>query len=358
MSDRERSGASARRARLTRRAGLLGGASLLAAAIGRPALAQQEPLSPMLAALYERAKPEREVTIWAAGTSNLFWIPEPFQRRFPEIKVNVMGSREAGTRLIAESRAGRDTVDVWSNSLGGSLEVQRRGMFQRQDWASLGIGPEAMLFGGEGAAQHNYIFTPIFVPNRLPEADRPRRWTDLIEPNWTGKMVATTFHLPRMAAYLAMAWGEERAAQWLRTLVDDRRTMITTGQVTETLTSGERLLCPAESTTTTFQLGKSGVEMGYRLMDIVPASQFVLSVLKKSPRPNAARLLIAWMLSPEGKRLNETAAGWPDLRTNPDSPVSREIARMGAKIIFEDMESMEQRANFYRRFSSMVRGTG
>ena len=335
------------------------GALALPALLLVPRFPAAQPLPPLLAELYERARPEREVTIWAAGTSNLFWIPEPFHRRFPEIKVNTMGSREAGTRLIAESRAGRDTVDVWSNSLGGTLEVQRRGLLQpRVDWSALGIGPEAMLFDGEGASQHNYVFTPIFLPGRLPEAQRPRRWDDLTEAGWTGRMIASTFHLPRMTAYLAMEWGEERALRWLRTLIEDRRIMMTAAQVTEALTSGERLLAPAESTATAFQFGRNGLEAGYSIMDIVPASQFVLSVMRKAPHPNAARLLIAWLLSPEGKRLNETAAGWADIRANPDSPVRQEIINAGSKIVFETMETMERRAELYRRYSAIVRGMG
>ncbi|RDJ19912.1 hypothetical protein DWF00_20675 [Bosea caraganae] len=349
--------------RVSRRAVLAGGtASLLAAATASRVKAAAEelfskPLSPLLAELYERAKPESQVTIWAAGTGNLFWLDGTFVKRFPAIKLNSLGARDVGTRIIAESRAGRNVADVWSHSLGGSLQVQERGIFDKVDWASLGVNPNDLLFDGKGAPQHNFVYTPIFLNSRLAETDRPRKWTDLTEnPFWHNKMVSSTFHLPRVSAFLALEWGEERTIEWLRMMLEKQKTLITTGEGTDFLTSGERILAPGESTGTAFRFTRNGLEMGHQVMDIVPATQFVLCKPKAAPHPNAANLLLAWLLSPEGKELNETVAGWSDIRSNSASPLRREIAAAGSKILFEDTDTMQKRADYYKNFSDVVRG--
>ena len=93
-------------------------------------------------------------------------------------------------------------------------------------------------------------------------------------------------------------------------------------------------------------------------MEMVPATQFVLGAVKQAPHPNAARLLIAWLISPEAKTLYETLAGQADIRANSNSPLAKEIKAAGAKVIYEDVETMNQRAEYYRKLMSIVRGQG
>src|SRR5947209_1955903 len=66
--------------------------------------AQSLPTSvpPHLAELYEKAKPEGEVAIWGPSGLSLEWIPAEFTKRFPGIKVNVLGDQQMSSRLIAE----------------------------------------------------------------------------------------------------------------------------------------------------------------------------------------------------------------------------------------------------------------
>jgi len=70
------------------------------------------------------------------------------------------------------------------------------------------------------------------------------------------------------------------------------------------------------------------------------------------------RLLIAWLLSPEAKMLYEELAGQADIRANSKSPLAQEIKAAGSKIIYEDVETMNQRAEYYRKLVAIVRGQG
>jgi ABC-type Fe3+ transport system substrate-binding protein len=180
----------------------------------------------------------------------------------------------------------------------------------------------------------------------------------MLDPKWTDKMVSGNFLLPRLGGYLAIEWGLERTQTWIKTLIDQRRLMVTTADVSTFFKSGERQLAVAESVSGAFLMNKDGLNVGYQIMEMVPATQFVLGQVTKAPHPNAARLLIAWLISPEAKMLYETLAGQADIRANSESPLAREIKAAGAKVIYEDVETMNQRAEYYRKLMSLVRGQG
>src|SRR5471032_1354461 len=137
--------------RPSRRAILAGALAFGAApAVIRSVSAQTaQGVSPQLAELYEKAKAEREVSIWAPGSPSVEWIPAEFAKRFPGIKVTWLGDQQASSRLIAEQRAGRHATDVWTYSLGGTLEVQKRGLLEKYDWRQFGAQDRDIFWDGE-----------------------------------------------------------------------------------------------------------------------------------------------------------------------------------------------------------------
>jgi iron(III) transport system substrate-binding protein len=340
---------------------IIGGAlALSSASLVRqvPARAATADVSPQLAELYEKAKAEGEVTIWAPGSPPVQWIPPEFAKRFPAVKVNWLGDQQASSRLITEVRAGRHSVDVWTFSLGGTLEVQKRGLLEKVDWRQFGAGDKDIFWDGEAVANHNYVYTPVFSKNKLGKDQLPRRWEELTDPKWTNRLVSETFLLPRLGGYLAIEWGYDRAEKWIKTLIDDRKLLVSASPVSNILKTGERDLAVAEATDGAFQMNRDGLNVGYQIMEIVPATQFILGVIKQAPHPNAAKLLAAWLISPEAKMLYEQLAGQPDIRDNAKSPLAQEIKAAGSKVIYEDVETMGQRAEYYRKLVSIVRGQG
>lgn len=346
--------------RPSRRAVIAGALAFTAApAIIRGVAAQSAvSVSPQLMELYEKAKPEAEVTIWAPGAPGVQWIPPEFAKRFPGVKVNWLGDQQASSRLIAEKRAGRHAVDVWTFSLGGTLEVQKRGLLEKFDWRQYGAQDRDIFWDGEAVANHNYVFTPIFAKSKLTKEQVPRPWDGMLDAQWNDKLVSDSFLLPRLGGYLAIDWGLDRTERWIKTLIEQRKLLVTTSPVSNFLKSGERQLAVAESTGGAFLMNKDGLNVGYQIMEMVPATQFVLGAVKQAPHPAAARLLIAWLISPEAKMLYEEIAGQPDIRANSQSPLAREIKAAGAKVIYEDVETMNQRAEYYRKLMALVRGQG
>jgi iron(III) transport system substrate-binding protein len=187
-------------------------------------------------------------------------------------------------------------------------------------------------------------------------ADLPKTWDDFTDPKWTGKLVAQSFLLPRMMGFFAIEWGPERAEKWGRTLIDDRKMLIISSPSEPYLKSGERVMAVGESISLAYQYQADGLDVAYRTLDLVPAGQFAVTVLKDAPHPNAALLLAAWLSSDEGKDLYEKLIHEADIRPGSKSELAAEIRKSGAKVILEDLNTMEQRAKYYEGFSKMVRG--
>jgi iron(III) transport system substrate-binding protein len=345
---------------MTRRSQHLAVASSFIAAIliGGPAVAVAQSTQPNAAmqALYEKAKAEKEIVLWTPAAIEGSWVPEHFAKRFPGIDIQFTADLQGATKIIAEARAGRHSVDVWTFAIGGMIEVQKRDLLAKEDWARYGIDQSNVFFDGQAVATHNFVYSSIYAKQYVKAADLPKTWNDFLDPKWKGKLVAQSFLLPRMMGFFALAWSPERAEQWGRALIDDQKTLIINTPSESYLKSGERVMAVGESISLAYQYQADGVDVGYLTLDLVPAGQFVVTVLKDAPHPNAALLLAAWLASDEGRGLYETLIHEADIRPGSKSALAKEIAASGTKTILEDVSTMELRAKYYEGYSKLVRG--
>ena len=320
------------------------------------ALAQSSLTNPAMLALYEKAKAEKEVVLWAPAAIEGGWVGDYFNKRFPGIEIKFTPDLQSATKIIAEARAGRHSVDAWSFALGGMLAVQKRDLLATEDWARYGIDKRNVFFDGQAAATHNFIYTSIYSKAAVKPADLPKTWNDFLDPKWKGKLVAQAFLLPRLMGFFALEWGPEKAEQWGRALIDQQQTLIVNTPSGPYLKSGERLMAVGESISLAYQYRSEGFDAEYLTLDLVPAGQFAITVLKDAPHPNAGLLLAAWLASDEGRDLYEKVIHEADIRPGSKSAMAQEIAATKAKVILEDVSTMEQRAQYYEAYSKLVRG--
>jgi iron(III) transport system substrate-binding protein len=329
-------------------------ALLLLALAPRAAAAWEPP--PAMLALYDKAKAEKEVVLSGPAAVEVEWVPEYFAKRFPGIEVKTVADLQGATKVIAEARAGRHSFDTWSFSLGGMIEVEKRGLLDTIDWTGFGLDQSNVEFGGHAVATHNFVYSVVYAKEHVAAADLPKTWDDLTDPKWTQKLSAQNFLLPRLMGFLALEWGPERTEKWGRTLIDDRKLIVTNTPAEGLLKTGERVLAVGDSVSLSYRYSDDGVPAGYLVMDLVPAAQFAVAVFKEAPHPNAATLLAAWLASDEGRELYERVIHEPDIRPGSKSALLREIEAAKAKVLLEDMATMDQRAAYYQSFSALVRG--
>jgi iron(III) transport system substrate-binding protein len=312
---------------------------------------------PGVQALYEKARAEKEVVFWSPNERETQWVPAEFARRFPGIQVKTFADVQFPTRVITEARANRHSTDVMSHSLGGQMELKRRDLLAQLDWDTFGVSKGNVVLDGHAAATHNFIYTVIYDRTKVKPQDLPKRWADLTNPKWQGKLVSQAFLLPRLTAFLAMEWGPDAAEKWARTLVEQQKTLVINGLSERYLKTGERLLGVGENLAQIYELRKNGVDADFIVMDLIPSTQFIVTVAKNAPHPNAARLLAGWYASDEGKALAEKLNNESDMRPGSRSQLYKRAQEAKSKILLEDEKNMAQRAEYYKRYSGFIRGT-
>jgi len=312
--------------------------------------------SPAVRALYDKAKQEGKVIIWGPQQREVDWIPEPFGSMFPGIEVQWLGDNNIATKAIAEARAGRHDVDVFHTSLGGIIPLNQRELLATIDWSIFGTAGSNVALGGKVGLTSNHVYAVVYNAEKVKESDLPRQWTDLLDPRYKGKMAGSLFLLPRLVGFLGLEWGEDKALQFARDLVDKTDILLTRAPRDSLLQSGERVYAVADFDSAGMFWASQGLPVKYVIPQPAAAVQFVTSVLDKAPNPNAARLLAGWMTTPEAKRAREKMRFESDYRPGSESELGRKLHASGIKILFENESNMALREQIYKKATPILSG--
>ncbi len=312
--------------------------------------------SPEIKALYEAAKKEGEVVVWGTAAREIDWLPKAFNATFPGIQVKLMADNTITTKAIAEARAGRHSVDLMSTSLSLVLQLDERKLIKQMDWQTFGVPATHTALDGRMGYTHNMAYTVAYNKDKVKPEDLPKNWADLLDPRYKGKVVANQFLLPRMVGALALAWGEEKTAQYARDLRANADIMQTNAPREPFLQSGERLYAAAEVDSFPKLWARDGIPVGYVIPEPVVTAQFGVVVMDKAPNPAAARLMAGWMASAEGKKEREKNVFQIDYLPGSDNPTAKRIHASGAQVILDTPELVAKRDELMRKIAPIVSG--
>lgn len=327
----------------------------LAAALITPAHADWAS-SPEIKALYEKAKKEGKVHVWGTTAGAVDWLPKAFGAAFPGIDVQFHGENDITTKAISEARAGRNQVDVFLNSLTGILPLVQRDLAANVDWTALGAPKDVAAFNGRAALTYNIAYTIAFNKAQVKAADAPKRWEDLLDPAYKGKMVSSIFLMPRLVGGLSLVWGKDKAIQFARSMINTNDTMVTRAPREPIISSGERIYGIGEIDSQVMRWQLAGLPIEYVVPEPVVLGQFLVTVLAKAPNPNAARLMAGWILSPEGKQAQANAVLINDYGPTGTSDIAKKIQSKQVQVVFDTPELMETRERAIAEMGPIISG--
>jgi len=267
------------------------------------------------------------------------------------VKVNLWRASSAKVlqRLVAEKRAGRWDFDAVSVS-GPEMEaLYREGILQEIRSSAL----DGML-DGTVPAHHRWApqFISVFVQpyntNLVRKADLPKRWEDLLDPKWKGKLAAEATSADWYCALTKHAPG---ADQVLRQIVARNGltvhagnsvlvNMVTAGQVPFAISSYTHVLAEAK---------QRGAPIDWIVLDPLVLRVNGVAVSHQPPHPNAARLFYDYNLTEAQPLL---------VKLNYLSPVKKLASPPpGAKVVFADaaMDSAEAE-RCEKAYDALIRG--
>ena len=252
------------------------------------------------------AKKEGKVVFFESQPDKA-WIKlmKAFQKKYPFIK-NYKHERLFGgklnTRIITDAQAGADSADLMTTAPYAITPLHKRGLLQKVDWKGLGISPKS-IYDEYSTLSSVFFYAIGYNTDLVKGADIPKGWNDMLDPKWAEKGAWWRYYQPW--PLLAKSWGQTKAENYLKSLLASKlRTARSPTTVANWVASGE---AHVGITIVTRLQGarKKGAPVAWVYPDPLPMIQLVFGVLKGAKHPNAAKLLVHWLSSPEGALMYE-----------------------------------------------------
>lgn len=262
--------------------------------------------------LYEAARKEGQLTYYTAHytaeTAEDF--ARQFTAKYPGVTCNVVRTtaQVAYQRLTQELKAGGPQCDVFaSTDIGHCVELKAKGLLDKFTPANAAT----MLPKLQGVDKDGFYHTTavgivaiIYHKDRVKAEDAPKKWTDLIDPKWKNQV--SVGHPAFSGTVGVWVWqlAELYGWQYFEKLKANNPQI--GRSINDTLTmlrSGERLVA-ASSANTSLEAKAKGdpIEIVYpddgTVVFVSPSA-----IPKGAKNPNAARLFMEFMTSPEASRI-------------------------------------------------------
>ncbi len=264
------------------------------------------------AELYGAAKKEGQLT-WYTGHYDqqvTTRIGNAFSEKYPGVRVNAIKttSQVAFQRLLQDLQAGSVQADVFSSTDASHyLFLKEKGYLEK--YIPENASKIVKAFQGIDPDGYYHVTGVSLVgitynKNKVKESDAPKNWTDLLDPKWTNQVAVGSPNYSGMVGVWTVLMNKLYGWDFLTKLkavkpligrsIDDSVTI---------LNSGERQVAAADPATTLRSAAK-----GNPLGVIYPTDGALAvvepsGIIKGTKNPNAAKLFMEFLLSPEGYRV-------------------------------------------------------
>ncbi len=289
---------------------LLGAAACLYADIARAA----DP------ALIDAAKREGEVVWYTTQIINQLVRPAAtaFEAKYG-IKVRYVraNATETTVKILNESRAGRPQVDVFDGTTTVVPLKSEGFVLQWLPDAARNFPAAYRDPDGYWVATNLYVLTPGFNTSLVPQGGEPRTLAALLDPRWRGRMAwsaaASNSAGPGFIGTILRDMGDEKGMAYLHQLAQQRIANIggAAREVLDQVIAGEYAIALQIFNHHAVISAKKGAPVGWIKMEPATVTLSVISVHKQAPHPNAGKLLVDFLTSPEGQEVFRAAEYLP-----------------------------------------------
>ena len=308
------------------------GAAAFAAGV---ALAQTEPPD------VERAKRE--------GTVNLYTsmqlvdsrpLTEAFEKKYG-IKVSLWraSGEKVAQRVITEARGGRFDVDVIETD-GAQMEILHREkrLVPLRVPAMNDIPAEIIPAHRDYAPTRLSLYVLAFNTQRVPPAEAPKTYADLLDPKWSGRFAVEADDVAWFAA-VARAMGDDKGLAYFGKLAA-MKPQVRKGHtlMAEMVAAGEVDMALDAHVQGIARLKEKGAPIEWRPLQPAFGQPSSVGIARQAPHPHAAALLAEFILSREGQEIIKARNRVPSSRAV-DSPLNKfRYALIDPAIMLDDWD--------------------
>ncbi|MGE5538674.1 MAG: ABC transporter substrate-binding protein [Gemmatimonas sp.] len=264
------------------------------------------------AAWIDAARRERDVIVYGTWNEREFsTMTAPFKERYPfiTVKYDRSGTSGRGTRVLVALGEGRVIADVMTSIADGMPEFMKaKALADLRDLPAFKSIPEDYVASDGTWSSFKLSFRCMaYNTEKVKKQDLPASWDDLLtNPVWRGGHLALSDHpnawLLSLWSANGDAWGRDFTRRLFVDLQPQRRKEGMT-QSTALTVAGEFYANIPSPEWTAKRYSVKGAPIGYHCPAPVPISTSQVVMLDKSPRKNASRIFVNWLLSREGQLL-------------------------------------------------------
>jgi len=333
-------------------------ACALTSIVGFPAIAKGQ-----LSEIAEGAKKEGRLLLYTSLTLQEFdEVAGPFTKKYPFLKLESFrgNALQLLQKISTEARAGRPQVDVAQFNGFEAWQLQNLGLLQSYK------SPEARKFP-EGYKDAEGFWTTLYTnylvlgynPKLVAAADVPKKWDDLLHPRWKGDKFALDRDNAVWYGGLALYWGKEKAAKFMRALADQQPSMRKGHTLIATLmSSGEFPLGLVYAHRIEEMKAKGMNTVEWVPLEPIVATPIVIGIGKNAPNPNAAKLFVDFFLSKEGQSISQKLQY--RVPVNPDlPPMSPKLDPKNLKVSLVNRQVADSYQEYDKEYQELfVKGRG
>jgi ABC-type Fe3+ transport system substrate-binding protein len=281
------------------------------------------------AALIAAATKEGEVNWYSTQIISQLVRPvaAAFEKKYPGIKVRATraNATEVAVKILNESRAGRVQSDVFDGTTT-VVPLKKEGYVLR--WlpdAAKEYPAEVKDAEGYWIANNLFIITPGFNTALVSRGTEPKTYQDLLNPKWRGKLAWNGFPTSSGAGgfvgTVLTEMGREKGRAYLRELSKQNIANLrgSAREVLDQSIAGEYPVVLQIFNHHAVISAKKGAPVDWIKMEPTTGTLSVISIHKNAPHPNAAKLLVDFIISKEGQQVFRDA---DYITAHPDVPAS------------------------------------
>ena len=271
--------------------------------------------------LVEGAKKEGSLVLYTSMTVDQAQkLNDAFRAKYPFLQIHMF--RAVGERLLTkimtETQAGRFDFDVVQSAETQAYFLKKRNLLAKY------LSPETKqlqkgFFDAEGFWAAIYMMPNVIAYNTrmVKRSEVPLTDDDLLNPKWRGK-IGMDGTKPEWFSWKLKRLGQEKGMAYMKRLgAQEFRLYSGLTIITGLLAAGEFPLVLNTYVHNAEDAKRKGAPVDWVTQDPVFTKFQPIGVAAKAPHPNAAKLLVDFMLSEEGQRIIASFGRVPTRRAVP-----------------------------------------